>query len=600
MFERWTSTTGSPAATRSASRSATLVWVRPPGLIEDAVRGAARALDPVDQLAFVVRLEGAELRPRRLGLRRERRVDLGEGGPAVDLGLAGPEEVQVRPVHDEDAQRRPWAQARRRTLAERLRAELSQPQVAAHQEARLAEVAVRREHERPGRSRRRPARSSTQKRAMRRHASSTAPPPRESAALRASSRMRPNSTPRAAISSPTRVRRRRQPAGSASPPPARSRCRRSPSAPRRCRRRTRPRSSAAPTRSSSRISPQVLEPALEGGDHALARASPSGETLVAARRASARAGAPRPRRRGPAARAARPRCASRRASPGRRERVLVGQRVQHALGLVEVRGAHARARPRSFASTHLAERRSRRSAKAPSISPSSSASRRSAPRPSPRARARRARAGGPARRSSARSSSRLRLVDAAEVEERERERDAARRRARADGAGPPARRARPPPAARRGGSPRRAPGRPARRDRRRAGPRGARSRRSLRLRVQGAPPLPSSPRARRPAFAPRAAAGQDLLGQQRHRVRLADPPQHHEPDARVLPLLIDAQRREISPAREGRELGREARPARGAPRAARPCPRGAIPSASERRAAKTMPIATASPCRTPR
>ena len=74
--------------------------------------GHDRALDlrlaqlhPVHQGALVVRLEAAHFDARLLALGDQAGVDLLEGGVAVDLGLAGPEQVQVRPVEDEDAQR---------------------------------------------------------------------------------------------------------------------------------------------------------------------------------------------------------------------------------------------------------------------------------------------------------------------------------------------------------------------------------------------------------------------------------------------------------------------------------------------------------------
>jgi hypothetical protein len=72
---------------------------------EEAVGRAAGALDLVDQLALVVGLDRAELRARRLCLRREAGLDLGQGRPPVDLGLPGTQEVQVRAVEREDPER---------------------------------------------------------------------------------------------------------------------------------------------------------------------------------------------------------------------------------------------------------------------------------------------------------------------------------------------------------------------------------------------------------------------------------------------------------------------------------------------------------------
>ena len=83
----------------SASRSATLVWVKPPGLMmANAMPLALRGLHAVDQLVFGVALEGdqlvAELRGGVLGAF----FDRCERVRAVDLGFALAQQVQVRAV----------------------------------------------------------------------------------------------------------------------------------------------------------------------------------------------------------------------------------------------------------------------------------------------------------------------------------------------------------------------------------------------------------------------------------------------------------------------------------------------------------------------
>ena len=64
------------------------MWVSPPGLMRMPAAQPRGPLDPVDQLALVVRLDAAQLRARRLRLGGEGGVDLGEGRAPVDLGLA--------------------------------------------------------------------------------------------------------------------------------------------------------------------------------------------------------------------------------------------------------------------------------------------------------------------------------------------------------------------------------------------------------------------------------------------------------------------------------------------------------------------------------
>ncbi len=65
------------------------------------------AMDPVDQLAFVVGLEVLEHHAERRRQFVEAGFDVGQGGAAVALGLAGAQEVQVGAVEDEDGHELP-------------------------------------------------------------------------------------------------------------------------------------------------------------------------------------------------------------------------------------------------------------------------------------------------------------------------------------------------------------------------------------------------------------------------------------------------------------------------------------------------------------
>ena len=110
--ERWTSMNGRWTAS-SASRSATLVWVSPPALT--IATSKSRSVQPVDERALVVRLEEGNLETELGGLGRDPRVDLVERFVAIDLGLAGAEEVQVRTLEDEDARHRDSPRATQKT-----------------------------------------------------------------------------------------------------------------------------------------------------------------------------------------------------------------------------------------------------------------------------------------------------------------------------------------------------------------------------------------------------------------------------------------------------------------------------------------------------
>jgi hypothetical protein len=81
---------------------------QPAGVDDDRAVRAARRLDAVDQLALVVgleRLHGRAALGRQLA---QARVDLGQGGAAVDLRLALAEQVQIRAVQDQDLHRRSY------------------------------------------------------------------------------------------------------------------------------------------------------------------------------------------------------------------------------------------------------------------------------------------------------------------------------------------------------------------------------------------------------------------------------------------------------------------------------------------------------------
>ena len=71
---------------------------------DDAVDAVRRLLNPVDELAFVVRLPRVDLGPEARRELPQRLVDGRQVGRPVDVRLARPEQVQVRAVQDQDAQ----------------------------------------------------------------------------------------------------------------------------------------------------------------------------------------------------------------------------------------------------------------------------------------------------------------------------------------------------------------------------------------------------------------------------------------------------------------------------------------------------------------
>ena len=86
----------------TASRSTTDVCVKPPGLKTIPSVVVVSLVQPFDERAFVVVLEKLE---RHVGKRRaEVGFEVGQRGMAVRLRLACTEQVQVRPVEDQDGQ----------------------------------------------------------------------------------------------------------------------------------------------------------------------------------------------------------------------------------------------------------------------------------------------------------------------------------------------------------------------------------------------------------------------------------------------------------------------------------------------------------------
>jgi hypothetical protein len=59
-------------------------------------------MDLVDEGALTIRLERLDPHPQLRRGRLQTCIDSGEGEPAIDLGLAPPEEVQIRPMEDTD------------------------------------------------------------------------------------------------------------------------------------------------------------------------------------------------------------------------------------------------------------------------------------------------------------------------------------------------------------------------------------------------------------------------------------------------------------------------------------------------------------------
>src|SRR3954469_14059481 len=68
----------------------------------DASLGAARLVEPVDQRCFGIGLAKVDDEPELLSLRNAERLDVGERVAPVDFRLPDAEQVQVRPIEDQD------------------------------------------------------------------------------------------------------------------------------------------------------------------------------------------------------------------------------------------------------------------------------------------------------------------------------------------------------------------------------------------------------------------------------------------------------------------------------------------------------------------
>ena len=60
----------------------------------------ARLLDPADDLAFVVRLAEHDFKTELLGVLGHGLLNVGKCLPAIDFGLAAPNQIEVGPVKD--------------------------------------------------------------------------------------------------------------------------------------------------------------------------------------------------------------------------------------------------------------------------------------------------------------------------------------------------------------------------------------------------------------------------------------------------------------------------------------------------------------------
>ena len=73
-----------------------------PGVYHQAIDPGTGLVDPVDQLAFVVRLKCLDLQPQLGSPGADPILELGQGGVSIDMGLAHAEQVEVGAIEDEN------------------------------------------------------------------------------------------------------------------------------------------------------------------------------------------------------------------------------------------------------------------------------------------------------------------------------------------------------------------------------------------------------------------------------------------------------------------------------------------------------------------
>src|SRR5919204_5801022 len=69
---------------------------------DDAIAGRPLVLDRVDQLAFMIRLNAAQLDAKIPGTFAEQGLEISQRPGSVDLGLTTAERSQVGPIEDQD------------------------------------------------------------------------------------------------------------------------------------------------------------------------------------------------------------------------------------------------------------------------------------------------------------------------------------------------------------------------------------------------------------------------------------------------------------------------------------------------------------------
>ena len=114
MSLMWTSTTG-PGTSASASCSTYEWWTRAPALMIRASKSRSSMRSMRTPSWFDCR--ATREWPRRGGMRGRRRLDLGQRGAAVDLGLALAEAAEVRAVEQQDPHDAPSSLMTRRAAS---------------------------------------------------------------------------------------------------------------------------------------------------------------------------------------------------------------------------------------------------------------------------------------------------------------------------------------------------------------------------------------------------------------------------------------------------------------------------------------------------